>query len=67
MCAERTSMGFVNMETTVTLDMRNKFAMTTTVKYLHVKRDIQESVVGSMSMEDVNLHHIVKGKGREES
>ena len=47
------------METSVTFDITNKFAMTTTVIFILVKRDIQGIADGSCSMEDVNLHHIV--------
>ena len=59
MFAEKTSMGFVNMETNVTLDMSNKFALTSIATSLLVKGDILENVVGFMSMESVNLHHSV--------
>ena len=52
-------MDTVDMETSVTLDIVNKFAMTTTVIYFLVNRDIQGIADGSCSMEDVNLHHIV--------
>ena len=59
MCAEEISMDIDNMETNVTLDMRNKFALTTIAISLLVKGDILENVVGFMSMESVNLHHSV--------
>ena len=52
-------MDTVDMETSVTLDIVNKFAMITTVIYFLVKKDILEIVDGSRTMEDVNLHHTV--------
>ena len=53
---EEISMGIVSMETIVTLDMKNKFALTAVVMCLTVKKDIQEFVVGFNSTEDVNLN-----------
>ena len=47
------------METHVTSDMRRKFAQVTIVMFSTVTKDIQDFVVGSRSMVDVNLHHIV--------
>ena len=52
-------MDIVNMETSVTLDITNKFAKTTTVIFFLVKRDIQGIADGSRSLEDANLHPIV--------
>ena len=51
--------------TIVTLDMKNKFAILTTVIYLTVRKDILNYVVGSNSMEGVNLHHFVSSSTQE--
>ena len=50
-------MGIVDMETIVTLDMKNKFALTAVVMCLTVKKDIQKFAVGFNNTEDVNLQH----------
>ena len=51
-----TSMDIVSMETYVTSDMKNLFAIVT---FSIVKEDTQKFVAGINSMEDVNLHHFV--------
>ena len=48
-----------DIETSVTFDITNKFAMKTAVTYILVKRDIQGIADGSRSLEDANLHPIV--------
>ena len=57
--AEEISMAIVNMETGVTLDMPNKFALTAIVTSFSVKTDTLESVNGFRSTTDVNLQHSV--------
>ena len=52
-------MDIVSMETNVTSDMKNLFAMTAIVTFSIVKEDTQKFVAGINSMEDVNLHHSV--------
>ena len=52
-------MAIVNMETGVTLDMPNKFALIAIVTSFPVKTDTLESVNGSRSTIDVNLQHSV--------
>ena len=47
------------MDTNVTFDTTHKYAMSTNVIYLLVKKDTQGIADGSRSMEDVNLHPIV--------
>ena len=47
------------METNVTSDMKNLFAMTAIVTFSIVKEDTQKFVGGINSMEDVNSHHSV--------
>ena len=47
------------MGTIVISDMKNKFALLTTVMYLAVTKDILNYVVGFNNMEDVNLHPFV--------
>ena len=49
-------MDIVSMGTIVISDMKNKFALLTTVMYLAVRKDILNYVVGFNNMEDVNLH-----------
>ena len=53
------------MGTIVTLDTKNKFVTLTTVIYLTVREDILNYVVGSNSMEVVNLHHFVSSSIQE--
>ena len=50
-------MDIVSMETNVTSDMKNLFAMTAIVTFSIVKEDTQKFVAGINSMEDVNSHH----------
>ena len=52
-------MDIVSMETNVTSDMKNLFAMTAIVISFTVKEDTQKFMIGTNSMEDVNLHHSV--------
>ena len=58
-------MDIVSMGTNVISDMKNKFALITTVMYLAVRKDILNYVVGSNSMEGVNLHHFVSSSTQE--
>ena len=52
-------MAIVNMETGVTLDMPNKFALIAIVTSFSVKTDTLEYVNGFRSTIDVNLQHSV--------
>ena len=52
-------MSIVSMETNVTSDMKNLFAMTAIVTFSIVKEDTQKFVAGINNMEAVNLHHSV--------
>ena len=52
-------MAFVNMETDVTLDMPNKFALIAIVMFFPVKIDTREIVNGIRNTIGANLLHIV--------
>ena len=52
-------MGIANMETNVTLNMKNKFALKAIVLYFLVSLDILGYVNGLKSMECVNFHLFV--------
>ena len=52
-------MVILSMGTSVTIDMKKKFALITAVMCLYVKKDILDYVVGSKNMVDVNLHNFV--------